>query len=100
MPPKANRPNEQQLSEENQMKMMAVEHNAKYGILSYLWGSGLNAASNIAGLVAILLILVVGALSISFLNNFENLKSFWGMILPVLGTILGFLFGQNKKSND
>jgi len=83
---------------DNQIKNKEIT--SKYGWLSFCWGSGANAAFNIAGATAVGL-LMVGVI-FSFYNsaNLELVKTFWQIISPFVGGAFGYLFGHRFKSGS
>ena len=66
------------------------------GLLGKLFGSSANAPMNIAGLVALLVL--VPLVVYTFVNVNSESKStvldFWKICSPIIGMILGFVFGK------
>ena len=64
------------------------------GFLGKFFGSSVNSPTNILGLTVLLLFIAGGIYS-----TFNPSSSFdlWKLFTPLLGTILGFLFGKNKS---
>lgn len=69
------------------------------GWLGKVFGTGNNSNINIAGLIAIMLILP--ALFFTFFNlqteDKTTVLEFWKIITPLVGTILGYLFGSSSS---
>ena len=65
------------------------------GCLGKFFGSSENAPTNIAGLVALLLILT-GIASILWPSGVITPQEIWKVIIPIITMILGYLFGKQK----
>jgi hypothetical protein len=64
------------------------------GWLGRAFGSRANAPTNIAGFVAVCLILA-GVGMVGFVG-WEHSSEFWKVISPLIALVLGFLFGKNS----
>ncbi|MFB2803571.1 hypothetical protein [Shewanella seohaensis] len=62
------------------------------GFIGKFFGISNSAAINIAGLVALLL--VISGIAVTFLDSKIPPENFWKIIIPVLSVILGYLFGK------
>ena len=75
-------------------KQMDIES----GWLGKIFGTGDNSNINITGLIAIMLLLPV--VIYTFFNlqtgNVSQVLEFWKIIAPLIGNILGYLFGKNQ----
>lgn len=67
------------------------------GKLGQLFGSPDYAPTNIIGLLLIFLI-VIGSIYSCIPDNLKSFSTyqFWTLILPVITTIIGYLFGKKK----
>lgn len=64
------------------------------GWLGKVFGNHANAPTNIAGFVAVFLILAgIGMVAFS---GWEKSAEFWKVISPLLTLVLGYLFGKNS----
>jgi len=72
-----------------QSKAMDLES----GWLGRAFGNHANAPTNIAGFVAVCLILA--GIGIVAFSGWEKSAEFWKVISPLLTLVLGYLFGKN-----
>lgn len=79
------------------MKQQEDEEVIKIGLLGKLFGVGPHTGKNIAGIIAVLS-LVVGCIvsSIIILMSKEQPYAIWTFIAPALTGALGYLFGTSK----
>ena len=78
--------------------MIETEHKkfeltTRAGVLGKFFGSDEYAGRNIAGLLAV--VLVVAGLGYTFTERTFPAKDLWAVIGPLIGTILGFMFGRS-----
>lgn len=80
-------------------KIKNKEMDIECGLLGKVFGTGGNSNMNIAGLIAILLITPAVCYTLFHLSEGEDSKSvleFWKIISPLVGTILGYIFGSKQ----
>ncbi len=80
---------ESQLAIGLQSKAMDLES----GWLGKAFGNHANAPTNIAGFVAVCLILA--GIGMVVFSGWEKSAEFWKVISPLLTLVLGYLFGKN-----
>jgi NADH:ubiquinone oxidoreductase subunit 4 (subunit M) len=88
----------------NDVKLTEIETQRKVkelGWLGHFFGSPQVSPYNIAGFT-VLLLLVCGAVYtlcvvIWWNNDIEKIKGFWGIIIPLLTLVMGYLFGKSTN---
>lgn len=78
-----------------ELTLKAKEMDLEAGLLGKLFGSEKNAPLNIAGLIALLLILT-GVGTIFYKSEFPA-ADYWEQVAPILTGILGYLFGRKHS---
>src|SRR5438552_1834363 len=84
-----------QLVIENEAKKH--ELSVKSGILGRIFGAGADAAIHIVGVIALVLVCsgVVYTFNPTNATTFA-IADFWKIIIPILTTLMGFLFGRSQ----
>jgi hypothetical protein len=75
--------------------LKAKEMDLQVGLLGKIFGSSENAPNNICGIVALILV-IVGSVICIWPTRIEP-TDYLSYMLPVLTSILGYLFGKNAK---
>lgn len=70
------------------------------GLLGRLFGTAQTSAYNVAGFTVLSLILCGTSYTFFVLkwygNEIEKIKDFWGIILPIITLVMGYLFGKGS----
>jgi hypothetical protein len=80
-----------------------LEHERKLreqGLLGRLFGTAQTSAHNVAGFTVLSLV-IIGALYTFFVvmwygNEIEKIKDFWGVLMPIITLVMGYLFGKGS----
>jgi hypothetical protein len=75
----------------------------KSGWLGRFFGSTSNTSLYIVGLISLLLLLcavIYTFIPDNYRSSSLSVERLWTIVLPVLTTLIGFLFGQGSRSNQ
>lgn len=76
------------------VELRSKEMDLEHGHLGKLFGNSRNAPFNIAGCVVLLLI--ASGIGMSFFPALIAPKEYWGIVVPIITLVLGYLFGKNS----
>ncbi len=87
--------------EEAKLAAQHAELRIRRGALGWLFGTGRQSATNIAGLCIIALLLA--GVVVSFRGTGDSafsVKDFWSVIAPIIFGALGYIFGSTPGTRD
>jgi hypothetical protein len=76
------------------VELRSKEMDLEWGVLGRFFGSHTKAPTNIAGVVALLL--VTSGVGLVVWQGWQASAEYWKVMTPVLTLVLGFLFGKNS----
>lgn len=95
--------NQLKLPNDTELAKQLIDSNSEkekreLGILGKLFGSSVNAPTNIIGILTISFV-IVGIIYTCIPDIYKSFSTsqFWSLILPVITTMVGYCFGVNTK---
>jgi hypothetical protein len=98
------------LPEDTQVAKKIIDHDAKQkqlkirlGLIGRFFGSTSNTKIHLVGLICLILIIIITIYT--FLPNANKSQDLpterlWNYVLPVVTTLVGFIFGYKDKNNN
>ena len=78
----------------DELALKAKQMDLQSGLLGKLFGSDKNAPMNIAGLIALILLLT--AVAVMFIRTSLEAVEVWKMVIPLLSVIMGYIFEKKR----